>query len=83
MLLQRKTQGRIEWELNIVDSWLRIILMERLVDTDCVWELDWREGLHMVGEVVLDEWDGEGVAVEDLFPVNHHPSTKPSLRERK
>lgn len=83
MLLQCKTEGGVKWELDVVNGWLWIVLMERLIDTNGVWQFNWWQRLHVGGEVFLDEGDGEGVTVEDLFPVSHPiPSTYHEGRRR-
>lgn len=66
MLLHGSVKGGVKWELYVVDGWLWIVLVVCLIDTDGVWKLEWWERRHVGGERFLDEWDGEGFAVEDL-----------------
>ena len=70
--MHSEAEGGVEGQLDVIDCGLGggAGLVEAFVDAKGAREGDGRKGLHVRGEVFLDERDGEGVAVEDLLRVS-------------
>lgn len=57
--------GVVYGDTDVVDCGLGV-LMELLVNTDGVGKLDWREGLQVRGDVLLQGWYVACVPLDDL-----------------
>lgn len=64
-LLQSGVVGVIYGDADVVDRGLRV-LMKLLINTDGVGKLDWREGLEVRGDVLLQGWYVACVPLDDL-----------------